>query len=329
MGVGGSSWDSGDVVTKDRINQKTTLIDTGTNISAFASPQQGMQAFATDTSAVFVGANWYYYNGAWFPRQGFRGSGTQIAALITNSMAYQGLFVYCTSAGSGYAVDHVYFYDGSTFKDTNDLINPIFKTYSRWHIGPINSIDDVNVATTGTATITDVKGNGGIRFFVNATNDNARWDYGISSLGLGFRRDRKWEIIFLVILEDTPSDFQAEFGVSDQTGAQLSGNNDDFAVFYINSGSGNWHVKTNDNGAVAPAGVNTGVAASVNTPYLLSIINDESSLFFRINGTLVHTASTDLPTATTILSMRGMLETTAATTREMRMPYAEAWIDAT
>ena len=40
-------------------------------------------------------------------------------------------------------------------------------------------------------------------------------------------------------------------------------------------------------------------------------------------------ATNDLPTATTILSMRGMLETTAATTREMRMLYAEAWVDAT
>jgi hypothetical protein len=246
-------------------------------------------------------------------------------------MAYQGLFVYCTSTGSGYAVDHVYFYDGSAFRDTNDLINPIMKTYGRWHIGPINSIDNLTTTVSGSGSITN--SGSGINMSTGGTvGSNVRFEHGSTSLTYAFRRDRKFEFHILIFASDI-LDLDFEFGLTNDASAAFSGNNDQFAVYYRDQTvSGNIYTRCNDGGATAPAGIDTGVAMAINTPFLFSIISDESTIKFFVNGALEETWSTNLPEASTLLLLRGWITNpsdTPGSPSNVRVAFIEGWIDAT
>lgn len=96
---------------------------------------------------------------------------------------------------------------------------------------------------------------------------------------------------------------QAQVGYYDafNTGLDETQPNQHFALFHFNPAtSANWLAVVND-GAGAPTVTNTGTAATTN-PTLFEIdFTDTSTCVFKIAGTTVHTATTDLPGLTTNL----------------------------
>ena len=54
MGSGGTSWDTADVLTKARLQQKTNFVGTGTEIAAITTTYAGMVVFCTSTGSGFT-----------------------------------------------------------------------------------------------------------------------------------------------------------------------------------------------------------------------------------------------------------------------------------
>lgn len=146
--------------------------------------------------------------------------------------------------------------------------------------------------------------------------------------GFGMTRNKAFEIHIPIYLSSVTG-IDLEIGLSDLLTVAYSGNNDDFAVFKIDTGvSGNWYVRTNDNGAVAPATIDTGVTAVAGVTTILSIVNNESDIKFYINGVLVNTSSTDLPTVTTQIQPRFFEQTKTGADKQLRLFKITGFMDA-
>jgi len=64
MGTGGGLFDAHDIIGVARLNQKATVVDTGTNIAALATTYAGMTAYCTSTSGGFTVDHLYIRNSA-------------------------------------------------------------------------------------------------------------------------------------------------------------------------------------------------------------------------------------------------------------------------
>lgn len=126
---------------------------------------------------------------------------------------------------------------------------------------------------------------------------------------------------------------QWEIGVTEKSNLGFSGNNENFAVFLLDTTvSANLYVRTNDGGASAPAAVDTGVVVAINTKYLLTIVNDPDdatpNMKFYVNGVLKHTATTDLPTGTAVMNVRGYAKTLTSDSLDVSAEKIQAFGDA-
>jgi len=68
MGSAGTIWDIADVITKARMNQKTTFVGTGAEINAISPTYAGQHAYCTSSGNGFVAGEEYKRdsaNGAW------------------------------------------------------------------------------------------------------------------------------------------------------------------------------------------------------------------------------------------------------------------------
>lgn len=108
MGSGGLQWDTADRLAKDRLNEKTIFRGTGAEIAA--APSTVKFALCTSSGSNFVADNFYFRDasGNWKPVSPFRGTGADIAALVTNSMTYAGMIALCTTSDSGFTAGFFY-----------------------------------------------------------------------------------------------------------------------------------------------------------------------------------------------------------------------------
>lgn len=299
------------------MNQQTIQQLTDAEATALSPMYPGQLIYVTSTGGAFLADNYYRRNAAnsaWARM-------VVSAGTIDTSLTFlaQGEIRLADSDSSNYegwkAPAVVTANKIWTLPDGDGTANQVMKTNGSavlswgaagtdWstymNMYPGMELDSYDQILNGTGSI--VNRSGIIELLSGATTggDAGVWveyqDGGGGSVG-AFRRDRVFE--FHTAVYSNNSTIEAEVGLTDQITGAFSGNNDDFAVFVLDrSVSANWFTRTNDNGAVAPAGVDTGTAHA-GAPTILSIISDETDIKFYINGILEHTATTDLPTATT------------------------------
>lgn len=144
---------------------------------------------------------------------------------------------------------------------------------------------------------------------------------------LGFTRNKHYEIHIPIWLSSVTG-IDLEIGLSDKITTAYCGNNDDCNVFQFNTAtSANWYTRTNDNGAVAPSAIDTGVPVAIGWT-ILSIVSDETDVKFYINGVLEHTATTDLPTTTTQIQPRAFILTKTAVNKALYLFKVNGLMDA-
>lgn len=142
------------------------------------------------------------------------------------------------------------------------------------------------------------------------------------------RRDRRFEFHALVTTTATGlTASEYEIGLTNTDGAALSAAAQHHATFqYDSAAGGNWLCRSAD--ATTQQSTDSTVALATSTDYLLSIINDETSMNFYINGTLRATNSTNVPGASTNLVPRVYLKNTAAANKDLQFAYFDIWSDA-
>jgi hypothetical protein len=88
--------------------------------------------------------------------------------------------------------------------------------------------------------------------------------------------------------------------------------------------SANWQVR---NGGGTETTTTSAISVDATTRYVLTLINDETDLKFYVNGTLVATHTTNLPTGTTVQYPQMWVRTTTTAAKHAFHVDCYGWTD--
>lgn len=183
------------------------------------------------------------------------------------------------------------------------LVDPVILLKSSM-IYIVGSASDVEADITGSASVAN--GNPGVLITTGGTTG----DEAVASLRenrIVMRRDRKFAIAYRltdVILTNLEFEFGAHSN-PDLAVVSVAADDDYAIITYDASADTSYHCRTSNNSTETDT--DTGVAPAEGDRLL--IVSNETDIKFYINGTLVATHTTNLPTASTSLGWRAFLNT--------------------
>lgn len=194
------------------------------------------------------------------------------------------------------------------------LVNPLMHLYGRriYQLANASELTNYNngAGTTGTNALFK-----GAQLITSASSGNYQgYDWGgTSNDNILTRRDRKFELWFTVSFDSITS-VGYEWGLVTSSGrTTLDTTAAGMSIKFDSAASANFIVRNAD--GVTQTSTTSSVAAAANTTYYIGIINNETNLKFYINGALIATSTTNLPTATTPLMGKIFNITNSAATK--------------
>ena len=195
------------------------------------------------------------------------------------------------------------------------LVNPLFHSHGRLEYD-WTDLDQLSATATYVTAVS-----GGIKIITDGTNPSTSY----FSSGKPFRRDRKFEIFFMMYADSNlPNQF--EIGLSTATTpTALQASSAHYCSIKYDAGTSANFIASNANGTSATS-TTSAVAAAVGTWYTFMIISNETSIKFYVNGTLIATHTTNLPNATTEIFPFCFRKTTT-TNNDLFMRKGKGWSD--
>lgn len=279
MGSAGTNYDSGDVLTPARLNQKSITADTGANCNA-------------DTK----------YAGMIFMPSSSDGSLTaDIPAYIKSDATTLEDFVTRTSTQTLTNKTLTSPTISSATLSNPTISNPKMQFLTRIPIYYPPVLTMYNASNAGTIEIQ----RGG---YIELTTTNSIGDDGYISVAdtstiAGFvRGDRAFEATFAATIAQT-ADTEFEIGFSNDSNptALMTSSDVHMSILYDKSTSANW-IQRNANAGGGGNQTSTTSSTAVTTGiHYFTILNTESAIAFYVDGTILGTAhTTNLPTTTTM-----------------------------
>jgi hypothetical protein len=132
-----------------------------------------------------------------------------------------------------------------------------------------------------------------LQYDTGATGSSrARSDWINSAVEFDFKRGNSWEINFYIDLDDITS-VELEVGLRNSSTTALLSSAESGTSFIVDtSASANWRCKSANGTTLGDSDSGVAVAAG---RHVLSMVNDETSIFYYLDNTLVATRTTVLP----------------------------------